>query len=179
MNIFLIGFMGSGKTTVGKILANRLHLPFVDLDLEIEKKEGISASKYFASSGEQTFRETERNILLGIITNKNQIISTGGGAPCYSNNMEIMNREGVTVYLKMNREAILKRLLMLKPSSLSRRLLIAEKSKAEMMHFIETSMDERENFYNRAGLTVSNESDDACIAVERIISMLHYYDNEF
>jgi Shikimate kinase len=144
--------MGSGKTTVGKILANRLRMPFIDLDQEIELKNGISASKYYATHGEKLFRETERNILLEIVKNKNQVISAGGGAPCYSDNMDIMNREGVTVYLKMNRESILQRLLMLKPSSIARRLLIAEKSKEEIIRFVKTNMDKREIFYDKAVL---------------------------
>jgi shikimate kinase len=178
MNIFLIGFMASGKTTVGKILSNRLRMPFTDLDIEIEKKHGISASKYYATYGEKSFREIERNILLELINNQNLIISTGGGAPCFFDNMEIMNREGITVYLKMNREAILQRLLKLSPASLARRLLIAEKSKEEIIRFIETNMDTREVFYNKAKIIVSNEVNDACIAVERIISILQLEGNK-
>jgi shikimate kinase len=178
MNIFLIGFMGSGKTTVGKILANRLRLPFMDLDQEFERKFGITASKYYAENGEKLFRETERIILLEIIKNKNHVVSTGGGAPCYSDNMDIMNSSGVTVYLKMKRESILQRLLMLKPSSIARRLLIAEKSKEEIIKFIETNMDQRETIYDKASITVSNDSNDACNAVENIISQLKLYDNQ-
>ena len=170
--------MGSGKTTVGKILANRLRMPFKDLDMELEQKQGITASKFYAIHGEDAFRKAERIILLELIKNKNLIISTGGGAPCYSDNMEIMNREGVTVYLKMNKDAILQRLLMLKPSSLARRLLIAEKSKEEIIRFIEANMEKREVFYNKARIIVENEGSNACIAVERIISMLQYYDNK-
>jgi len=170
--------MGSGKTTVGKILANRLRMPFKDLDQEFELKFGIGASKFYATKGEKLFRETERKILLEIIKNNNQVISTGGGAPCFSDNMDIMNREGVTVYLKMNRESILQRLLMLKPSSIARRLLIAEKSKEEIMRFVETNMDTREIFYGKAGIIVSNDSNDACVAVENIISKLLLYDNK-
>jgi len=178
MNIFLIGFMASGKTTVGKILAKKLRMSFKDLDLEIEKKHGITASKFYATFGEKSFRETERKILLELIKDKNLILSTGGGAPCFFDNMEIMNREGITVYLKMNKEAILQRLIKLSPASIARRLLIAEKSKEEIIRFIETNMDKREIFYNKARIVVSNEIQDACIAVERIVSALQFYENK-
>jgi shikimate kinase len=176
MNIILIGFMGSGKTTVGKILANRLRMPFKDLDLEMEQELGVPASRYYALYGEEKFRRTERNVLLELLRYKNIILSTGGGAPCYADNIDIMNREGITVYLKMNRKAIIDRLLILKPSSLARRLLIAEKSKEEMIRFVETNMDKRESFYNKARIVVENEGTDACAAVERIISMLQFCD---
>jgi shikimate kinase len=178
MNIFLIGFMGSGKTTVGKILANRLRMPFKDIDQEFELKFGLPPSRFYATKGEKLFRESERTVLLELIMNKNFIISTGGGVPCFFDNMEVMNREGVTVYLKMNRQAILQRLLKLPPASIARRLLIAEKSKEEIIRFVESKMDEREVFYNKAQILVPNESDDACIAVERIISILEPGNNK-
>ncbi len=178
MKIFLIGFMASGKTTVGKILANRLRMSFKDIDAEIEKKHGITAGKFYAAYGESAFRETERNILLELIKDDNLILSTGGGAPCFFDNMERMNHEGITVYLKMNKEAILQRLLKLSPASIARRLMIAEKSKEEIIQFIETNMNNREVFYNKARIVVSNEIQDACITVERIVSALQYYDNK-
>lgn len=178
MNIFLIGFMASGKTTVGKILAKRLNMTFKDIDAEIENKHGMTAGKYYAAFGETSFRETERAILLELVKNNNQVISTGGGAPCFFDNMEVMNRQGITVYLKMNKEAIIQRLLKLPPASIARRLLIAEKSKEEIIQFITTNMDKREIFYDKARIAVSNEIQDACITVERIIAALQFYNHK-
>ncbi len=176
MNIFLIGFMGSGKTTLGKLLSKKLGLTFADLDIEIQNKYCLPVGKLYVSIGKSAFREIEHNMLLELIKINNRVISVGGGVPCFYDNMDVMNREGITVYLKMNSESILQRLLNLPPAAVARRLLIANKSKEELFQFIKTNMEKRESFYNRAQIIVSNDVRDANITVERLVTALQMYD---
>jgi shikimate kinase len=149
-------------------------MKFVDLDALIEKHEGISPAKVYAEKGEKYFRDTERERLIEIVKSDNQVISTGGGAPCYLDNMEVMNKYGITIYLKMSNEAIIQRLSKLPPASKMRRLLIAKKSKEEIDHYVLKNMQFRQPYYEKARITVLNEGDDACIAVEEIVSSLQH-----
>jgi shikimate kinase len=101
MRIFLIGPMGSGKTTVGAALAKRLQRQFVDLDRHIEKREGLTISMLFQQYGEEYFRQCESEVLHTIIQSASSaVIATGGGTPCFHNNMTQMNAAGVTIYLQ-------------------------------------------------------------------------------
>ena len=103
MKIFLIGFMGAGKTTVGKKLAKKMNYTFTDTDQIIEKTYKTSISTLFENKGENKFREIERRTLLSI-NGENQIVSTGGGTPCYLNNMKWIKKNGISIYLKLNRK---------------------------------------------------------------------------
>lgn len=101
MRIFLIGPMGSGKTTVGAALAKRLQLPFVDLDRHVEQREGDTISTLFQRYGEEYFRQCESDVLHATIqSNSSAVIATGGGTPCFHNNMTQMNATGITIYLQ-------------------------------------------------------------------------------
>jgi shikimate kinase len=168
MNIFLIGFMGSGKTTLGKMLSKRKDMVFVDLDAEIENLKCMTVGKLNVILGEPAFREIERNILLEVIKTDNQIISVGGGTPCFFDNMELMNRAGITIYLKMDKESIHQRLLHLPPASLAKRLSIANKSKTQIMQFVTANLDKREKFYSQARIIVENDVHDKVITLNRI-----------
>jgi len=111
MRIFLIGFMGSGKTTVGQKLARRLGYSFIDMDMQIEKESSMSINQIFKELGEDGFRRREHDLLLRIIRMDNVVVSTGGGVPCFDNNMELINQNGMSIYLKMTPESLVKRLV--------------------------------------------------------------------
>ena len=98
--VFLVGYMGAGKTTVGKELAKLAGLSFIDLDYYIEGRYHKAVSQIFAERGEEAFREIERNMLHEVAEFEDVLISTGGGAPCFFDNMEFMNASGTTVYLR-------------------------------------------------------------------------------
>ena len=100
--VYLIGFMGSGKTTTGLKLASLLGWEFKDLDKNIEENTGMTIPEIFSHHGEAYFREVESRILRSVEPVKNTVISTGGGTPCYSDNMDFMLNTGLTIYLKLN-----------------------------------------------------------------------------
>jgi shikimate kinase len=100
MKIYLVGMPGSGKTTLGKLLAEKLHLEFIDLDKEIEFREGLSIPEIFSTKGEDYFRLSESTTLNDFAARPGDfIISTGGGAPCFYNGMKTMNTTGLTIFL--------------------------------------------------------------------------------
>ena len=151
MIIFLVGFMGSGKSTVGQRLAGRLGYSFVDMDARLEGEHGMTINEIFEKLGEKSFREMESNLLKEMLTLKDTVISTGGGLPCTGNNMELINREGVSIYLRMDPEALFNRLSRGK----SRRPLIRHLSRQELETFIFEKLREREPVYLRAHHTIS------------------------
>ena len=103
MKIYLIGMPGSGKSTLGKLLSKNLNLSFIDLDKEIETKSGKTIEKIFQIDGEKRFRELEKDMLkMSSDQNESFVMSTGGGAPCYHDNMKFMNKSGITVFLKVS-----------------------------------------------------------------------------
>ena len=104
MRIFLIGFMGCGKTTLGKKLAKHLNFNFIDLDRFIENKTVKSINVIFDEKGEQYFRDLEKESLNEIYKMDNLVIATGGGTPCFSDNMQTMLEKGICIYLKMEAE---------------------------------------------------------------------------
>ena len=110
MNIFLIGFMGSGKSALGRKLASRMGYQFIDMDNLIEEKEGMSVRKIFRKKGEAGFRKMERKTLEKLIRKDKLVISTGGGVPCGPGNMGLINQHGISVYLKMDQSALYERL---------------------------------------------------------------------
>jgi len=110
MIIFLIGMPGVGKTTIGAQLAKTISYQFIDLDEEIESKVKSSISELIEKEGEEKFREIEKRILLNVLTHKNVIIATGGGTPCFFDNLSLMKTKGVVIYLKANPKEIYDRL---------------------------------------------------------------------
>lgn len=165
MRIFLIGYMGCGKTTVGKRLANKLGLRFVDLDSYIEEKYGKMVTEQFEEVGEFGFRERERNAVNDVCTQFDDIlVSTGGGAPCFFDNMERMKEAGVTIYLKMTAMALASRLKGARKS----RPLLRDKTQEELVAFIAKTLDEREPYYEQAKIVVSALSIDVDGLVNRV-----------
>jgi len=164
MKIFLIGFMGSGKTTIGKRLAERIGFDFVDTDHFIEMQQGLSVTEIFARHGEPAFREMERNVLSEMLNLDYAVVSTGGGMPCHGNNMDVMLSGGKVVYLKTSPQALARRLL----RSHTERPLIKGKSETELQQYITTKLTEREPFYNRAHIIMETEN----ISIEELLQSL-------
>ena len=151
--IILIGYMGAGKTTLGKALARELNLEFIDLDWYIENRFHQSISQLFAARGEEGFRTIERNMLHEVAEFENVVISSGGGTPCFFDNMEVMNRRGITVYVKASVEQLVSRLV----ASKNVRPIIRNKSPEELKQFVTEHLAHRENYYSKANLTYSTE----------------------
>jgi shikimate kinase len=150
MKIFLIGFMGSGKTTAGKKLAYSLSYNYLDLDEFIEQQEQDSIRNIFEKKGEHYFREQEHEYLRKISGYDDCVISTGGGAPCFFDNMDYMNKAGLTVYLKMEPGQLVSRL----KDGKEERPLIKDKDDQELLQFIKDKLNEREKHYAKAHLIV-------------------------
>jgi shikimate kinase len=156
MRIFLIGFMGSGKSTVGKRLAIRLKYSFIDMDGVIEKESGMPINRIFDEKGEEEFRRMEHELVQRISGMKNIVVSTGGGVPCYWNNMEIINKYGISIYLKMTAEDLLNRL----KGSKYERPLIRDLSTAELAEYISEKLKEREPFYLKSKYIIDGTEPD-------------------
>ncbi|WP_025006744.1 shikimate kinase [Marinilabilia salmonicolor] len=134
--IYLTGFMGSGKSTFGRLLARELGFKFIDLDKYIEEEERTSISEIFARYGEEKFREIERLAVHESTKSGKAVIATGGGVPCHFDNIEIMNKHGLTIYLKVSPEALTDRLM----PAREHRPLIAGKSREELLAFIRSTL---------------------------------------
>lgn len=144
--VFLIGYMGSGKTTVGKRLAISLSLSFIDLDDFIQNKYRKTIAELFTEIGEEEFRKIESRALREVSEIEDVVISTGGGAPCFFDNMKIMNNSGITLYIEAEPEELAARLL----ASKTVRPLIAGKSEDELIPFIRKHLSQRERYYKSA-----------------------------
>ena len=148
--IILIGYMGAGKTTIGKALSKELGIIFYDLDWYIESRMRKTVSEIFAERGEEGFRKIEYNMLHEVAEFEDVIISCGGGTPCFFDNMDYMNQQGQVVYLKAEPEVLYKHLQMAKVE----RPLLKGKSKEELLTFIKEQLDKREPFYTKARYTL-------------------------
>lgn len=153
--IFLLGFMGSGKTRIGKKLAGKLGLTFFDLDKYIEKKTGYKIPEIFSTIGEDAFRQVEKEALHSIVgENDDFLLSTGGGTPCFYNNMSYMNKKGLTIYLRYNPGMLHSRLKKAKKS----RPLIDGMDEGELLAFIKKKLKEREKYYLKAKKSVQSDN---------------------
>ena len=144
--VFLIGFMGSGKTTWGKKIANALQLPFVDLDHEIVENIGMSIPEYFKAHGEDNFRKLEQEYLQKQ-SGRIAVISTGGGTPCFFDNMDWINKNGLSLYLYHTSKSLWWRL---SQSDVNKRPVLKGLSGEELFDFIDSKLKEREPYYNQA-----------------------------
>ncbi len=158
--IFLIGFMGSGKSFIGKKLADKMQMPFCDMDEWIERSEKRSIKDIFAREGETYFRALEKKYLRTFGQVQELIIATGGGTPCFFNNMDYMNKKGLTIYLKTNPELLAERLLTEK----DHRPLVANLNQTELLDFIKKKLKERSSYYDQAAISVEiNQNGEAMI----------------
>ena len=146
IRIFLIGYMGAGKTTLGRALARELGVEFIDLDSYIENRLCKSVSQIFAEKGEEGFRDIERRMLHEAGEFENVIISTGGGTPCFFDNIDYMNAQGVTVFLDVPVERLFIRLSIAR----KKRPLIMEKNDEELRCFITEQLAKRLPHYSKA-----------------------------
>ena len=155
MKIFLIGFMGSGKTHWGSQLSARLKLPFYDLDTVIAEKEGLSVSEIFSSKGEEYFRFREKETLETILAeHESFILSCGGGTPCFFNNIEFMKKHGKVIWLNTSVDALMQRLR----KERSSRPLIADVDDDDLRRTIVRRLSERRMYYQQADVTVNEEN---------------------
>jgi shikimate kinase len=150
VRIFLVGYMCSGKTTLGKYLAKEMNLHFIDLDEYIEEKESQTIAQIFEVNGEYIFRELEHNYLKELSLLDDVIIATGGGAPCFSNNMKLINDTGISVYLKTSISVLIDRLLVMGDN----RPLVRGQSREELNKFVIPHFKDRESFYEEAKIKI-------------------------
>ncbi|WMJ71673.1 shikimate kinase [Cytophagaceae bacterium ABcell3] len=166
MLIFLIGLPGSGKTTLGKIIANKLNYVFLDTDDLICQQENRSIDEIFDQKGEGYFRSQETAVLNKVVSeNEHAVVSTGGGLPCFNNNMEVINSAGKSIFLDVSAEEITRRLL---AHNSQNRPMTRGKSPEEVLQFIQHKLKERRRFYAKASFIVSSDN----IQVEEIINRL-------
>lgn len=166
-HIFLIGFMGSGKTHWGRILAEKLGAPFLDLDEFIEENEGKTVAEIFAESGENGFRILERENLLRLAALPPTLVATGGGTPCFFDNMAWMKQRGTTIYLDTLPEILFERL----KNERTKRPLLQNLDDDELKHFIQNRLNEREAFYQQADFTLKNADDDEAF-FEKLLAVI-------
>lgn len=146
VRIFLTGYMGAGKTTLGKAFARAMNLQFIDLDWYIEERFHKSIPQLFQERGEEGFRELERNMLHEAGEFEDVLISTGGGAPCFFDNMDYMNRQGQTVFLDVPVDVLFRRLRV----ATQQRPILQGKTDDELRTFIEQALAKRRAFYEQA-----------------------------
>jgi len=152
--IYLIGFMGSGKSYLGKQLAKQLQWNFIDLDTYLESKESKTISQIFKERGEAIFRQLERDYLTATGDFEKTVIATGGGCPCFYDNMEWMDVSGQTVYLKAPVSILVDRL----QAETEHRPLLAGKSKEALAAFINQKLADRKDYYEQAQVIFSYQS---------------------
>lgn len=171
--IIFIGYMGSGKTTVGKALSKALDIPFYDLDWYIETRRRKKISEIFAEHGEEGFRQIEYNMLHEVAEFEDVIISCGGGTPCFFDNIDYLNRQGDVVWLKATPEVLYQHLLMSKGD----RPLLKGKSPEELITFIREQLSVREPFYQKAKYTLDvsllDQYDKIQLSVEKLRELLN------
>lgn len=154
MRIFLIGFMGSGKSTNGKKLATLLDFDFLDLDQITENTYQVSIPQIFEKYDEKAFRLLEQASLKTTISKNNCVIATGGGTPCFFNNMDWMNNNGITIYFQMHPLSLHQRILEAKKI----RPLIQNKTTEEILNYINKELEYRNKFYQQAKFVVKGEN---------------------
>ena len=171
MKIILLGYMGSGKSTIGKALANELNLSFIDLDHTLEKQMGMTISDFFEASGELKFRRLENEVLNSVLAENNQmILSTGGGTPCYGNNLQLMKSapNAKVFYLKASIKTLTERLL----SEKDTRPLIQSIGDKDLPEFIGKHLFERSNFYLQADYVVDIDHKSVETIVKEMVELL-------
>lgn len=165
MLIYLIGLPGSGKTTLGKPFAEYLRYDFLDMDDLIKKNERLSITDIFDSKGEDHFRTLERTTLHKVSKLTNTVISTGGGAPCFFDNMDIINSTGRSVYINVTPKEIVRRLLA-HDNAIAKRPLIKWSKQEDLFKEIEIKLNNRMPYYKRSDITLTGDK----ITVENLIN---------
>jgi shikimate kinase len=151
--IILVGFMGCGKSTLGKKIAARLNVPFIDSDFEIQKHYNKSIGEIFAEQGESQFREIEKEYIQTLDLKEDFVLATGGGMPCFGNNMELLNGVGTTFYMERSAKELTHRLVNAK----KQRPLITGMSEEELLSFVEDRLILREEYYKKAAVVLPRD----------------------
>ena len=151
--IFLIGYMGCGKSTMGRAVSELTGIPFIDLDNYIERRFHLTVKTIFAERGEEGFRDVERRMLQEVADFEDVIVACGGGTPCFFDNMEYMNSHGTTVFLNTPIPRLHSRLM----RGRHKRPLIANKNDEELMEFIQKALADRWEHYTKAQIEFSSE----------------------
>jgi shikimate kinase len=152
MKLFLVGYMGCGKSSLGKKIAKAMGIRFIDTDAEVESREGATIADIFHYEGEEYFRKSERYIIEELAaSDEDMVISTGGGVPLWEDNMEVMNQSGVTLCLKRTAEQIASRL---SPHGREKRPKLRGLNDEELVAFMRENMAQREPYYCKAMLTI-------------------------
>lgn len=168
MRIYLVGFMGCGKSFSGRNLSRKLGFGFTDLDVLFEHRYRINIQEFFRKYGESAFRAVEQRLLYETEAFHRVVISTGGGTPCFGDNMEWINSHGLSVYLKMSPSALYHRL----SHSRKPRPLIKDLSEEALRQYIREKLTTREPFYQRAHLVVPGENLNIVRMVSDVTRML-------
>ncbi|MCQ2346355.1 MAG: shikimate kinase [Paludibacteraceae bacterium] len=151
--IYLIGYMGAGKTTVGKIVAEELDWKFVDLDHAFKEIHGYTPAEYIREYGIEAFRKKEKYVVedLAELPIDKIIYATGGGYPCWEDNMDCLHELGTSIYLRWKAEDLADRLML---TDLSERPILQGKNKTELLRFIQPQLEAREEYYQQANYTI-------------------------
>jgi shikimate kinase len=164
MRIFIIGYKSSGKTTLGRQLAKRLNMKFIDLDHVIEKREAVSIPELYEKIGDDEFRKKEWEALLEIVKHDNLIISTGGGAPCHCDNMTLMEKFGEVLYIKLDNNTLVSRLKF----ATKDRPIVKNKTDEELREYVTDLREKCEHHYLRAKYIVDGKN----LTVEKVLKVL-------
>ena len=154
MKIFLIGFMGCGKSTLGKKLASRMGYEFIDLDHQIEREIGSTIASYFSAHGEAVFRSQESKTLKEFDYPENCVVATGGGTPCFFDNMKWINSNGLSIYIELPPVVLAQRL----ESGKDKRPLLKDLNGEALVAFIADKLAERSDYYQQCQFTISGIS---------------------
>lgn len=155
-NIYLLGFMGSGKTTVGQKLATEFGFYWIDLDEIIAQRNEMSIQDIFRTYGEAFFRKEEANVLRNTALQEQKVVSCGGGTPCFHNNMRWINEHGISVFLDVDPEILYQRL----EQGQEARPLLSGKSPAALRQFIKDKLAERRAYYDQASIIIHQSTED-------------------
>lgn len=169
--VYLIGYMGCGKTTIGKRLAKSIGWGVIDMDSRIESRYRKTIPDIFASEGEESFRKKERFILEELSSLENVVVSTGGGAPCFFDNIDVMNSSGLCVYIRMTPEALAARL----KNAKANRPLLKDKTEEELTNFIKEQLEKRRAFYEQARYVIDNDNGTPEEAAAKIAELLNMH----
>ncbi len=170
MKIFLIGFMGCGKTFIGERLAQQLNISFIDMDEYLQQKEHQTIAQIFTQHGEAYFRRLESEKLREMANKQNCVIATGGGAPCFHDNMAWMNQQGITIYLQSSVDLLFGRL----KSESEKRPVLGGRSDKELKSFIAQKIKERDAYYTQSHWIIPQGNGEATTILQQIMDLKFY-----
>jgi shikimate kinase len=167
---FLVGMPGSGKSTIGRLLANKIELPFIDLDEVIVESEGQAISEIFKSKGEGHFRELERKCLINQVKlNGGFVLATGGGAPCFFDNMNLMNKGGTTIFINVSPEVLFNKF---SKKGIKKRPLLTNLSRENLYLELRNKFEGRKKFYSQSKIRIVQEFTEISQLVNEVISAI-------